>query len=946
MFFVIFLSVSAFAQLEVKPESFKECVGFVNTNPDPDYQTDDNYLPFAVIKVRTENISDKQRRELLFEGNGGTFIMLEYKVGEVWVYLTAKYATYLKISHPEFSTYEFTLPYDLQPKKGYEMTLVYKSYVPAEPVKEVFNYLIIKTDQPNAAIYIDDVFVGEKECAKSFIAGEKHSWRVECEFYHSETGEVTISEKEGFNTVIEKKLRPAFGYLNVTSMPESGAIVYIDGKKVGQTPYKSAALLSGDHKVRVIKEMYTPIERTFTVTDGNTVQAVINMVASFVNVSITTDSQSDIYVDNEHKGKGSWNGKLSDGIHVFEAKKASHKTSIKNMQLVLGKDEVIVIPNPEPVYGTLDINSSPMEAAIFIDGKLCGATPKILTNVLIGTHELKLEKEGYKTLTKTITIDEKNKLNLNENLTRVAMTQTTASSQTTVTTTQTNTTASASLNQNNLTFTANGVSFEMVPVKGGAFTMGCNDCLDNQKPAHSETVNDFYIGKFEVTQKLWAAVMGDIPNPGNISGIKKDRGMGDNYPAYPVFWDNAQLFIKKLNEITGENFRMPTEAEWEYAAKGGNRRQGFKYSGCDNIDEVSWYVENSKDKGSKNNPKSQLVGTKNPNELGLYDMSGNVAEWCQELYIDRYDIEPSDNIKYHVLRGGSCFNTEDCNRVTYRHDMSNDNPYNQVDFYMGLRLVIDPSLNLNKNQAKPSSTTSSNDVSDRNYTNAFSVSNGKTVSFSKGNLQYNPQTKQWRFAELQEWQVIDSWTISNGWQGLFGWGTGNNPTKDSEKDMLYNSFRDWGENTISNGGYKKWRTLTAAEWYYVFEQRSTRSGVRYAKATVDGVKGVVLLPDNWDENTYNLINTNKPNVSYWGNSITLTDWTGIFEAKGAVFLPETSQRNREQWGGNYYGGDYWSSTNAEGGIAKIVKFTSKTTKANDDCERHIQCAVRLVCDTK
>ena len=127
LFFITLLSIPLFAQLEVQEGSFKEVPGFVNINPDPNYQTDDNNLPFAVLKVKTENINDKQRRQLRFEGNGGTFIVLEYKTGEVWVYLTAKYADYIKISHPDLSSTEFTFPYDLIPKKGYELTLVNKS---------------------------------------------------------------------------------------------------------------------------------------------------------------------------------------------------------------------------------------------------------------------------------------------------------------------------------------------------------------------------------------------------------------------------------------------------------------------------------------------------------------------------------------------------------------------------------------------------------------------------------------------------------------------------------------------------------------------------------------------------------------------------------------------------------------------------------------------------
>lgn len=148
----LLLSICALAQLEVKTDSFKEVPGFVNINSDPNYQTDDNDLPFAVIKVRTENITDKQRRELRFEGNGGTFIVLEYKTGEVWVYLTAKYADYLKISHPDLSSTEFTFPFDLQPKKGYELTLMNKPTVDEDIVKRIEMLENTKTDNNMTAI--------------------------------------------------------------------------------------------------------------------------------------------------------------------------------------------------------------------------------------------------------------------------------------------------------------------------------------------------------------------------------------------------------------------------------------------------------------------------------------------------------------------------------------------------------------------------------------------------------------------------------------------------------------------------------------------------------------------------------------------------------------------------------------------------------------------------
>lgn len=195
------------------------------------------------------------------------------------------------------------------------------------------------------------------------------------------------------------------------------------------------------------------------------------------------------------------------------------------------------------------------------------------------------------------------------------------------------------------TFTVNGVSFRMIKVYGGTYTMGCtpeqeNNCEDREYPAHSEIIVDFMIGETEVTQELWKAVMGEIP-----SGIL--LGEKFQWPATYISWDQCQKFISRLNRLTGQTFRIPTEAEWEYAARGGNKSHGYKYSGSNDVNEVAWYYDNSRN-------ALQCVKTKKPNELGIYDMSGNVQEFCQDQFSFNYNETRYSAL---VVSRGGCSNS-------------------------------------------------------------------------------------------------------------------------------------------------------------------------------------------------------------------------------------------------------------------------------------------------
>ena len=581
------------------------------------------------------------------------------------------------------------------------------------PDAQTINYLIVRCDQPDASICIDGSFVGMKEGSKALGVGEKHSWQIDCGLYHSESGEVTITEGEP--VTVERNLRPAYGFLKVTSSPENGATVFINNNKVGTTPYTSERLQSGSYNVRVMKEMFSLSEKSFLVKDNETTVANMVLNPNFATLSLNTDPASDIFIDGERVAKGQWNGRLSSGTHLVEARKPSHRNSSLKVNLSNGENKTLTIPNPEPIYSMLDINSQPMGAKILIDGEDFGTTPRVIKNILVGEHTLSLVKQGCAKLEKTFTLKEKEMLSLNEKLESGKIITVTTDKEGdeiyvdgtfaghspldvsigygthTVKAIRNGKSVEKSFDVRenggessitffgNQTITVKGVSFDMVYVEGGSFDMGAtyeqvDNALDNEKPVHRVTLSGYYIGMYEVTQELWEAVMGSNPSYHAAS----------QYPVESVSWNDCKEFVSRLSSLTGMIFRLPTEAEWEYAARGGNKSLHYKYSGSDHIDDVAWYWDNS-------GKKTHAVGTKSPNELGIYDMSGNVWEWCSDRYGD-YSAGAQTNPQGpsagsdRVLRGGRWGSRARYCRVSNR---DYGDPGNSLS-RSGLRLVLVP----------------------------------------------------------------------------------------------------------------------------------------------------------------------------------------------------------------------------------------------------------------
>ena len=449
----------------------------------------------------------------------------------------------------------------------------------------------------------------------------------------------------------------AGGNFYAFTVTPKNAVVTIDGNQqtVSTDGEYSAMLPYGSHTYKVEAGGYISKSGSFTISSSDMTPINVSLVSAMATVSVTCPTPAvSLYVDKKSVGTIPWTGSLKEGMHLIEAKKEGYRSQQRTINLSQQQRLDVAFAELAAIQGNLSVNYKPFGADVYIDGKKVGQSPRVFNGIMVGNHKVEIKKDGYGTDSKTVNILEDQTANVVGAL--------------------------SDKPENIIIQVKNDVSIEMVRVEAGTFTMGStlkkNYKYDHGKPPHSVTLtNDYYIGKYEVTQALWKAVMGNNP-----SSFK-----GDNLPVDKVSWDDCQDFISKLNRITGKTFRLPTEAEWEYAARGGNKSRGYKYSGSNDPSKVAWYWKRNSD------DKTHAVGTKKPNELGIYDMSGNVSEWCQDIY-GSYSSSSQTNPtgatsgSYRVIRGGSScgYSTDWWNRLASRLNRSPDDR----NYGLGLRLVL------------------------------------------------------------------------------------------------------------------------------------------------------------------------------------------------------------------------------------------------------------------
>lgn len=356
--------------------------------------TDVNGDLCAILKIETI--------EKGFEFSGCIIEKTEQKTGEIWVYVSPG-VKFLTIKHPNFGVLRnYMFPQTIEGGTVYIMKL---RTVGANQNVVTDNYLVIRTQLPEAKIYIDDAYVGNMEASSYLPISQEHTYRVEAFNYHTVEGKVMLSEEE--KTELNIELKPAFGYLQINTTPNDDVSIEIDNKAYNDPLPFTIQVSSGVHSIQAFRQMYKAVQQQVVVRDGDTAKVNLTLEPNFAEVQlIATDADAELYVDNIYKGKGSWKGQIVTGNHRIEARKNGCRTYGKTLNVEAGKNVEERFPSLEQAFGKLNINTTPIGANIHIDGKKYGTTPNVIQNILVGKHHIRLSKKGYISISDTINIKE------------------------------------------------------------------------------------------------------------------------------------------------------------------------------------------------------------------------------------------------------------------------------------------------------------------------------------------------------------------------------------------------------------------------------------------------------------------------------------------------------------------------------------------------------------
>ncbi len=743
---------------------------------------DQNGEVCALIKIATTETG------FVFEGGQLGIVSTERKTGEYWVYMPWG-SRRITIKHDKLGNiYDYTFSEPLEKATVYLMKLTTgKITVVVEEPEILTEWVVIESNPGDAQVFINEKPVGKTPFSGKYNLGE-HSYRIELPMYHNEAGKFVLDANSGRKN-ITAELKPKFGSIAVSSKPENGADVLLDGKPTGQkTPCTLNEVSSGTHRVTLKMNMYYDAWLDVEVSDSKTTPASLTMNPAFGTLVIKTNPVADIYINDIKTGNGEISERKTSGFYTVEARKEKHSPDSKTIEVTDGQTFTVEL-NPKPNYGQIDISSNPPGADIFINGENKGTTPTTLRNILVGDYVLELRKNAFASITKNISIKHNETTEISETLQngmQVTITSTPAGATIEIDGTAAGKTPFSGnlsfgnhtikltnntkvLNENisitqggktswsfdvsetkDFTETVSGVAIEMVSIKGGTFTMGSPPSeadRGSDETQHRVTLSDFYMSKYEVTFEQYDAFC-------TATGRAKpsDEGWGrGKRPVIYVSWDDATAYCEWLSKQTGKTYRLPTEAEWEYACRAATSTTEatrsvevsvpFNTGNCLSTSQANYdgnYPYGSCSKGEFRQ-KTLPVGSFSAIAWGLYDMHGNVWEWCSDWYGD-YSKGTQTNPKgassgsVHVRRGGSWNGSARNCRSAYRN-------YSYPSYscnFLGFRLVceVDNSSQRTENNTKAGSETGVfTDIRDENVYKWVKI--GEQIWMAE-NLKYLP----------------------------------------------------------------------------------------------------------------------------------------------------------------------------------------------------------------
>ena len=394
------ISLSCYSQT-MSVSSFRLLESDLDANTAGTMERDQNGEVAALIKVVTNQTG--------FSFDGGSLGIWKVKQtpGEIWVYIP-RGAKKITIKHPQFGVlrdYYFTCP--IEAARTYELVLVTGSIQTIVNQDAGGQYLVMHVDPPTAIVYIDDNEVTlQNGSVSKFLSYGNHTYRINDPLYAADAGSFEIGQEK---KVLDIKLQPSFGVLQLSTTPENGAKIFIDDdtESVGLTPFTTKKIKSGQHRFRFQLSGYDSKTITHDVhSDGSTQSLVVPLTSNYASVTINIADGCTLYIDNEEKGIGNWKGRLAEGLYRVEARKPGHASVKETITVEKGEDKVVSLATPTPIYGGLNINSNPIGASIYIDDEKVGSTPEILNKVLIGSHSVRFEKEGFEPEVMQISVEE------------------------------------------------------------------------------------------------------------------------------------------------------------------------------------------------------------------------------------------------------------------------------------------------------------------------------------------------------------------------------------------------------------------------------------------------------------------------------------------------------------------------------------------------------------